>query len=357
MRLAKASAWLLVIVVVAVGLTIYFQPFADASKQASAGSPAPPAAASVGCLGRIEPGDGVVRIAARSLSGQPSIVGKLLVAERDQVRTGQVLAELDSTNQLRETILLAEARLEVARKRLDQVRAGARPSDIAAQRAEVERLDAELENAQKDLRRYQGLREKNSVADASLDTVRLKADSLTRLRQQARERLASLSEVRPVDVAVAQAELDAGLREVSRVRAEYASSLILAPIDGRVLKIHAWPGEEVGPSGVMELANTDRMYVLAEVSEGDMSRVRPGQRARVSGYGLPAPLTGTVETVGLQVTQNSLLKLDPAEFSDARVVEVKIRLDDGARVAQLIHLRVNVLIGIAAAGKEGRDGR
>jgi HlyD family secretion protein len=338
-------------------LAIYFLGFPSAGNQTSAAPSSPPAATAVGCLGRIEPGDGVVRLAARSLSGQPAIVGKLLVAERDVVRAGQVLVELDSVPQLRATTLLVEARVEVARKRLDQVKSGAKPSDIAGQQAEIERLDAELENAQKELRRYEGLHASKSVSDSALDTARLRADTVTRLRQQAKQRLASLSEVRPIDVAVANAELEASIREVARARTEYDAGLIRAPLDGRVVKIHAWPGEQVGADGVMEIARTDQMYVLAEIAEGDMARVRTGQRATISGHGLPATLSGTVETVGLQVTQNSVMKVDPADFSDARVVEAKIRLDDGARVAQLIHLRVNVIIELGPSTAGRRDGR
>lgn len=357
MRLPKAAMWLLVMLVVAGGLALYFQPFSTGSKQAPVAASPPPAPTVIGSLGRIEPGDGVIRLAARSLSGQPSIVGKLLVAERDQVRAGQVLAELDAADELRAVALLVEARVEVARKRLAQVQAGAKPSDIAAQRAEVDRLDVEIENAQKELRRYQGLRETNSISESVLDDVRLRADTLTRVRRQANERLTSLSEVRSVDVDVAKAELEAGILEVARARAAHAASLIRAPLDGRVIKIHAWPGEEVGANGVLELAKTDQMYVLAEIAEGDMSRVRTGQRAKISGYGLPMTLSGTVETVGLQVTKNSVLTLDPAEFSDARVVEAKIRLDDGERVAQFIHLRVNVVIELSPSSPNRRDGR
>jgi HlyD family secretion protein len=190
-----------------------------------------------------------------------------------------------------------------------------------------------------------------------LDDVRLRRDTLTRARRQANERLTALTEVRPIDVEVAQAELEAGVREAARARAEYAASLIRAPQDGRIVKIHARAGEEVGPDGVLELATTDQMYVLADVAEGDISRVRPGQRATISGYGLPAPMTGTVDTVGLQVTQNSVMKIDPAEFSDARVVEAKIRLDNGERVAQFIHLRVNVVIDLSSSGSRPVDGR
>src|SRR5438045_35604 len=54
----------------------------------------------IGCLGRVEAGEGLIAIATRSLSGQPSIVGRLFVKEGDQVRARQILAELDSERQL-----------------------------------------------------------------------------------------------------------------------------------------------------------------------------------------------------------------------------------------------------------------
>src|SRR5689334_11843608 len=71
----------------------------------------------VGCLGRIEPSDGVVHVAARALGGQPSIVGRLLVKEGDAVHVGEVLAELESRHQLEAAMLQAAAQIEVARKR------------------------------------------------------------------------------------------------------------------------------------------------------------------------------------------------------------------------------------------------
>jgi outer membrane protein TolC len=41
----------------------------------------------------------------------------------------------------------------------------------------------------------------------------------------------------------------------------------------------------------------------------------------------------------------------PAQFSHARVVEVKIRLDEGGRVADFIHPRVNVVIEPSSSNK------
>ncbi len=320
----------------------------------AAHSPRDAAVAAIGALGRIEPGDGIVRLAARSLSGQPSIVSRLLVREGDTVRAHQVLVELDSTAQLEAQSVLAQARVDVARRRLEQVRAGAKASVIAAQQAEIDRLAIELDDARKHLARYEKLVASRAAADAELDRARTRAESLARQWQQAGDQLVALSEVRQVDVDVARAELDASIRESERARAEHAASLIRAPLDGRIVKIHAWPGEEVGPNGILELARTEPMYVLAEVPEVDMARLQPGLRARMTGFGLPAPIEGTVETVGLRVRENSVVHLDPAAFNDTRIVEARIRLDDGAQVAHLIHLRVNVVIDLSSgAGTRG----
>src|SRR5437763_76130 len=54
----------------------------------------------VSCLGHIEPEDGTVRLGARSLSGQPSVVAELMVKPGDTVRSGQIVAVLNSKGQL-----------------------------------------------------------------------------------------------------------------------------------------------------------------------------------------------------------------------------------------------------------------
>src|SRR5262249_7709683 len=98
----------------------------------AAAAQAPAAADTIGGLGRIQPGNGIVSIGARSLSGQASIVKQLLVAEGDTVHAGQALAELDSRDQLTALEQHARARVEVARRRLAQVQSGAKPSELAA---------------------------------------------------------------------------------------------------------------------------------------------------------------------------------------------------------------------------------
>lgn len=72
-----------------------------------------------------------------------------------------------------------------------------------------------------------------------------------------------------VDLAAAQARLEL--------------SLVRSPLHTQVLEVHSYPGESVGSDGILELAQTDRMYTVAEVFETDISRVRGGQAATVRG--------------------------------------------------------------------------
>jgi HlyD family secretion protein len=304
---------------------------------------APPPDA-IACLGRIQPEDGVVRLAARSLMGQPSIVAEIRVAEGDRVRHGDVLAVLNSRDQLEAAWRAAEARSAVATARLAQVKAGAKPADLQAQRAEIGRLEAEDANAVREYGRFQDLHREHVVSDAELDAHRVRAEAAGQLLAQARERLNSLSEVRDVDVAYAQAELQAAVRAARQARAEFDQAEIRAPFDGRVIAIHARPGAEAGPAGIMEIAKTDRMYAVAEVDVNDLAYVKVGERASVSGSGLDAELTGVVERIGLKITANDERNVDPLKASDARVVETRIRLDQPEKAAALINAQVTVRI-------------
>jgi HlyD family secretion protein len=309
---------------------------------ASIGDTAKPAPSGIAGIGRIEPGDGVVRLATRSLGGQTSIVGQLLVAEGARVRKGQVVAELDSKTQLSAAAGEAAAAVVAARARLAQAKAGAKPSDIAAQQAEVERVQHDLADARGDLRRHEALGA--NVSAAELDRLRYRVEAAARVLAAAGQRLTSLTAVRPVDVAVAEADVERATRSEARARAEYEASIVRSPIDGRVVRIHAHAGEAVGSDGLMELAPVDPMYAVAEIAESEIPRVKPGQRASVSGEGLSTPLEGTVERIGIDVRRNQDRPVDPTNFSDTRVVDVWVRLDSPKAVEERIHLRVDVII-------------
>jgi HlyD family secretion protein len=298
----------------------------------------------VGCSGRIEPEDCVIVIAAPYFSGRPSVISELRVKEGDTVKAGQVIATLDGRNSLETALRQNEAEVEVARKKLDQVKAGAKPADIDAQRMEVARWEIEQEIADSDYRRYKGLHDSQIVSASDLDQKKLILDRNKRTLDAAKERLKSLEEVRKEDVEVLAAQLQAAIAQVEHARADLERMIVRAPNSGKVLKIRAHAGEEAGPPGILELGKTDRMYVVAEVYESDINRIHAGQKATISGDLISEELTGTVARIGSQVTKTELLPLDPAAFADTRVVKVKIQIPNGERIAGLIYGKVNVVI-------------
>jgi HlyD family secretion protein len=178
--------------------------------------------------------------------------------------------------------------------------------------AEVAQKAAELESARKQLQREQKLGQKMASSASKIENMEL-----------------------AVKAAAAGVKASQALLELS---------LVKAPFDAQILYVHANPGERVGVEGVVEIGRTDRMYAIAEVYETDIIHVQPGQKARVSSPALAAPVTGTVEKVGLKVGRMDVLGMDPVAEADARVIEVDILLDDTATVASLTNLQVEVEI-------------
>ncbi|MEP0771312.1 HlyD family secretion protein, partial [Trichocoleus sp. ST-U1] len=77
---------------------------------------------------------------------------------------------------------------------------------------------------------------------------------------------------------------------------------------------------------------------------------RLGQQATINSEGnaFADELKGTVNQIGLQIGKKDILNTDPAADVDARVVEVKIRLnaESSRRVAGLTNSKVTVKIHI-----------
>ncbi len=339
--------WLLVILlVVASALPIVHYVRAQQAPPTAAPQQSAQTANGVSCLGRVEPEGGVLHIAGRYISGRPPVVETLHVQEGQQVKTGTLLATLSGRAQQAAAVESAKEQIEVARRRLDQVKTSTvRKPDLAAQQAEISRLEATLKNQQAELQRYENLRKTDDVTPSELDARRTAVLTSQHAIDEARQRLASLNEpVRDADIKVAEAQLQAAVVDAEHAQREYELTAISAPSDGQVLKILAHPGEEVGPRGLIEMGRTNKMYVVAEVYETDISRVHKGQHATISGDLVGQELTGTVERVGTHVVAPSVGPNDPTTFNDNRIVECKILLDQGDRVANLIDGKVMVVI-------------
>lgn len=326
--------------------------------ESEAVKPKPPE--SISALGRLEPEGEMLKVAPPSALGSSRIV-KLMVKEGDTVKQGQAIAILDSYDRAKIAVMQAEAKVGEREATLAQIKSGAKSGDIQAQQANLmarkaakSRLSVELANAESDLRRYETLLKDGATTELTRDSYAIKVKSLTEQIAQVGEEInqaqalvSSVSEVRSVDVEVAQAQLNTAKADVERAKADLVLAEVQAPIDGQVIKIHAKTGEAVSMGdGLLDLGNTKQMYAVAEIYETDIGKVKVGQKAIIMSEVLNGEITGVVDRIGMRIAKNDVLGTDPAAKTDVRVIEVKIRLDDSSKIANLSNLQVKIKIKV-----------
>lgn len=312
---------------------------------------------SVVALGRIEPASRIIRVSGPGGTDGGRIAA-LVIAEGDRVTAGQTLAILDTEPRLRAALAKAEANLSVKKAQLAQKVMELANSERSLQ-ASLDQYAAERDRAQWDLERLGRLNKAGVYSEPALIDKQLAVQSAAHRLETARlalDRIKARNEQGILlEEAVVRAELLAAESAVGQARADLDFAVIRAPIDGRVLRLLARTGQQIGSDGFAEMGNTDAMIVRAEVFESDAGLVVRGQSAIVTSRALDRPLRGVVERLGLAVGTQSVIREDPAAVLDARVVEVFIRLDDAssARVAGLTNLQVRVVI--AAARRESQQ--
>ncbi|MDJ0593809.1 MAG: ABC exporter membrane fusion protein [Pleurocapsa sp. MO_226.B13] len=363
------------------GITAYSLWQSSQTKVATNPAPTVPQIQTVTALGRLEPSGEVWQVSASSSAGSDR-VAELLVQEGESVTQGQVIAILDSHDRAAADLKQSQEQVRVAKANLARVKAGAktgeieaqqaaiarieaeRSNNIAAQQATIAKLEAELRNAQVEYQRHQQLYDRGAISASERDSKELAGETaqqqfeeaqanLTRIRsaqqQQINEAQATLNqiaEVRPVDIEVAAAEVREAQAAVAIAQAELELTSVKAPQTGRILDILTRPGEIVSSDGIARIGKTNQMYAVAEVYESDIGKVKIGQPVNVTSNALLEELHGTVEGIGLEIQRQEVINIDPTANIDAKVVEVRVRLDEESsqKVAGLTNLLVNVKI-------------
>jgi HlyD family secretion protein len=278
---------------------------------------------SISALGRLEPENGIIRVASPSTpqAAYGAVLAELKVEEGDDVEQGQLLAIADTATVLEAIVNEARADIELARRQVESARSMATATCVRANVAdrEAERRAQLLEQGLAGAEEADSSRGEAKAKKASCDTAST-AIQLTETR-----------------VKVAESHL-------ARVEAELQRAYIRAPVDGRVLEILVHPGELMGEAGVLELGRVDHMHAIAEVYESDIRFVETGQKATVRSPAFENDLAGHVKSIRQKVQKQDEIGTDPAARKDARIVEVVIELDDSHPAAQLTNLQVDVLI-------------
>jgi HlyD family secretion protein len=304
-----------------------------------------PADRSVACLGRISPRNGIVHL-SQPASSYPGVspVAAIMVREGEMVKAGQILAVLENQKRLETSWRAAAAQAKAAASRLAEAKAGANPADIEAQQAQVDVLALELEGAKVNHARSVALQHDTAISDANFQASLLALETHEKMWESGVAKLKSLKGGWDLDLSLSEAQYEAAVAEADHAKAEVEQALVRAPADGEIVRISTWPGERVDADGIMEFAQIDPLYVLAEVDESDAGRVHVGQTAAISGSAFSGSLAGKVEQVGVKVGRNGLFSTDPAASSDSRVVQVWIRLDQAGPASAFLNARVSVVL-------------
>ncbi|MEG4047576.1 HlyD family efflux transporter periplasmic adaptor subunit [Microcoleus sp. Pol17_C1] len=269
---------------------------------------------------------------------------KRLAAETARQRVKEAQAILEKTVQtLQEQIVETKATIkqtvETGKQEINQSRANLRRK-LETGRQEINQARATLNQ------KIETGREQINQAEAIL---KQKAETGQEQINQAKANLDQIAEVRPEDVQAAQAAVESAIASKQKAQVDLNLSYVKAPVSGYILKVHSRQGEAVNTQdGIVELGGTDQMYAVAEVYETDIAKVRNGQRATVTSPVFAGTVEGKVDRIGKQISKKDVLNTDPAADTDARVIEVRIRLDpeSSKKVATLTNLQVEVKINI-----------
>lgn len=273
-------------------------------------------------------------------------VTAVLVQEGQSVRQGDVLATLEEGT-WQAAVEQAAARLALAEAERTRLLNAASAETRAVAQARIAVAQAKLGQARDDLERggqllvrkaiteqeWQHFEHAYNVAQAELDLARTSAAEL-------------VAAARTDDVGIADAKIVLARAALRESRSVLAKARLVAPCDGRVLRLDIEPGQLVGqaqPAETVTFAGDGPLHVRAYLEELDALRVEVGQRATVTADGLPGEsVSATVVECAPYLTQKRMRHDLPGERIDTRLREVRLRLDRPASL--LIGLPVDVWI-------------
>jgi RND family efflux transporter MFP subunit len=300
----------------------------------------------------------------------PAVAGKIVEVNFDigsYVTQGSVLVRLDARD--------ANIRLEQARAQLAQQQQAVQQADAGVQQAianlrqtqarlgvgdgesfriedfsQVRSVSAQLELAERELRRTEKLVESGDVSRSAYDQRRAQRDQLLGQLDEARSNAAvAIRAISTAQAAVeAQRAAAGGARaavETQRAQVEAAQkavsdTMVLAPISGYVLERTADLGEYISPntpnSKIATIVRTSTLRMKIDIPEQNIGKVATGQGISLQTSAYPdrnfagtvvriAPgLNPTARTLNVEAeVQNAEGLLKPGQFATVRIVQSK----------------------------------
>ena len=267
-------------------------------------------AKSVVATGKVTP---ITKVEIKSKAS--GIVKKLYVDAGDNVKQGQVLAELD-----RDEI---EAQVNSARAQLLSNEANEKAAEADMKRAEVDAQGVDIPTLRRAYERAQDMAKSGVVSASALDDAQ-RAYILAQNKQDvAKAQLV----VNKAKVAQAQADVQKSNATLKQLEEQLSYTTITSPIDGVVLSRDVEMGDAVSSilvlgsaaTLVMTIGDTSEVYVKGKVDESDIGKVYLGQPARIR-----------VETFKDKTFTGHVTKISPmgAEKDNVTTFEVRVSINN-----------------------------
>ena len=301
------------VLVIIAGTTLWIMPSRQTSSAQDSGKPnQPPLIA----RGYTDAPEGTAVVAGDPAGG--SVLVDLKVKDGQKVKKDEVVAVLSNFARADVALRMAQADLTKLKQQHDFILKGTRLSEIALQEAAL----------------------KSSIEQNKLDTLQRARSGKppdvreieTAIAEQALERqkvrVALLKTTLENDLAQYEIDLANTMSRVDSAKRTIEDSLVRSPLDGVVVQIFSRQGERVSPTGLVKIVDMNQLRVLADVDELHVGRLKPGGKVDVTFRGNNDVYKGTIERIAPTVKRMQRVEPDGGSSTDARVVQVEIRIDD-----------------------------
>ncbi len=203
--------------------------------------------------------------------------------EGDRVdHAGQKLIEIDRPL-YRQDVQAAKAVLAIARAKLADLKAGARPEEISQARESVRHFQDCTEFTQADLDRIRSLVESGSLSAETVEKARVSYVECHTKLEAAKQQLAMLKAgPTKTEIAVAQATVEEASARVNLAQAKLDECLLKAPFAGIITEVLVRPGDLAVPRArLLKMMDPSSLVVRAGLPENCVADIHLGTKASV----------------------------------------------------------------------------
>lgn len=318
-----------IISVLGIGLAVYlvYKQSRPAPTAPPSGQPTKsPFSNRVAGSGLVEPATEIMNIGT-SISGT---VQSISVKEGQLLKKGDILFTIDQRDTVAQ-LGAAKAKLEVATRKVEQLKSMPRVEDVDRAKAIVAQRQSAVDDATLRLQRLNAVEDQSAISANEKPTRMFELNLTTSRLAEAQSELAKLMKgTYPEDLAVAVAEAKVADADVGMLQTDLAQSEVKAPIDGTVLRVNARAGEFAAAGtlreGLVVMGQLTPLHIRVDVDELDAWRFDPKGKAVAvlrGGKIVEFPIE-YVRTVPVVIPKRTLTG-ENSERIDTRVMEMIYR--------------------------------